>query len=142
LNDAPGLTSKTAQVVQTKLDKGDLLVTPNRAAELRGELLEMPVWDLTPRQLWDTELLLNGAFSPLSGFLNREDYDSVCERMRLVNGALWPIPIMLDVTEAFASELTKGNRIALRHPEGMTLAVLTVEDLWTPDRPAEAEAVL
>lgn len=117
------------------------MAADHRAEELRRQLLHVPVWDLTARQLCDIELLLNGGFWPLTGFLNRRDYELLCEGMRLSSGALWAIPIMLDVTEAFAATLERGSRIALRHPEGMTLAVLTVEDIWSPDRRAEAEAV-
>jgi sulfate adenylyltransferase len=62
--------------------------------------------------------------------------------MRLANGTLWPMPITLDVTEEFARKLTPGtSKIALRDPEGVMLAVLNVEDVWQPDRKAEAKAV-
>ena len=58
-------------------------------------------WDLTARQLCDIELLLNGAFSPLEGFMGQADYERVLAEMRLVSGELWPIPITLDVTAGF-----------------------------------------
>jgi len=61
--------------------------------------------------------------------------------MRLADGTLWPIPIPLDVTEEFASQLSEGDRIALRHPEGMILAVMTVTDIWEPDRWEEARYI-
>ena len=54
---------------------------------------------LNDRQLCDLEMLLNGAYSPLKGFLNKEDYDSVLKNMRLANGIVWPIPITLDISE-------------------------------------------
>ena len=98
-------------------------------------------WDLTPRQLCDIELLLNGAFSPLGGFLGQADYERVLAEMRLVSGELWPIPITLDVTEAFAETLASGETLALRDPEGVLIATLEVGDIWTPDRAAEAAAV-
>ncbi len=119
----------------------ELLVDEQRAAELKKEAIYLPSWDLTPRQVWDTELLLNGAFSPLEGFLGKRDYESVCHEMRLANGILWPIPIMLDVPEGFASSLREGERIALRHPEGMVLAILTITDIWRPDVHEEARLV-
>ena len=119
----------------------ELLVDEDRVKELREEAIYLPSWDLTQRQVWDIELLLNGAFSPLEGFMGKADYESVCERMRLSDGTLWPIPITLDVTEEFASRLSEGARIALRHPEGMVLAIMTVTDIWVPDRGKEAEAV-
>src|SRR5260370_8229753 len=62
--------------------------------------------------------------------------------MGLGNGTLWPMPITLDVTEEFAKKLTPGSsKIALRDPEGVMLAVLSVEDVWQPDRKAEAQSV-
>jgi sulfate adenylyltransferase len=119
----------------------DLMVEEHSAMELKKEAVTLKSWDLTQRQICDIELLLNGGFSPLKGFLGKADYDSVCSGMRLQDGSLWPIPINLDVTETFASQLTQGDRIALRHPEGMVLAILTVESLWLPALEEEAALV-
>lgn len=119
----------------------DLMSHPDRCDFLRLCLLESLSWDLSARQLCDLELLLNGAFSPLNGFLSQRDYVSVCESMRLQNGALWPIPITLDVTEEFARKVKTGDLIALRDPEYMALAVLHVEDIWPADRDFEAALV-
>ena len=118
-----------------------LLVNDERRDELKAEAGSLPTWDLTTRQICDLELLLNGGFSPLQGFMGREDYVSVCQRMRLTDDTLWPIPICLDVTNEFASAVSGGSRIALRHPEGMVLAVLTVTDMWRPDPSGEARLV-
>jgi sulfate adenylyltransferase len=119
-----------------------LQVSADRAAELKAHSKEWPSWDLTARQLCDLELIMSGGFSPLRGFLNRADYEGVCHNMRLANGTLWPMPITLDVTEEFAKKLAPGSsHIALRDPEGVMLAVLHVEDVWQPDREAEAKAV-
>jgi len=98
-------------------------------------------WDLTDRQLCDIELLLNGAFSPLGGFLNKEDYDSVVKTMRLKSGVLWPMPITLDVSEDFAETIKTGDKVALRDLEGVIVATMTVGDIWTPDKKVEAEGV-
>jgi sulfate adenylyltransferase len=98
-------------------------------------------WDLTDRQLCDIELILNGAFSPLEGFLTRAEYVSVLETMRLPGGLLWPIPVNLDVTEKFAAGIGTGDTIALRDPEGVLIATMEVADIWQPDRAAEAQAV-
>jgi sulfate adenylyltransferase len=120
----------------------NLIAEPAQVADLKAHSKQWPSWDLTARQLCDLELLITGGFSPLEGFLSRADYDSVCQNMRLANGVLWPMPITLDVTEEFAQKLTAGSsKIALRDPEGVMLAALHVEEIWQPDRKAEAEAV-
>jgi sulfate adenylyltransferase len=119
-----------------------LIAQPERIAELKSHSKEWPSWDLSARQLCDLELLVTGGFSPLRGFMTRADYEGVCHNMRLANGTLWPMPITLDVTEEFAKKLTPGtSKVALRDPEGVMLAVLNVEEVWQPDRKAEAEAV-
>lgn len=125
---------------------GGELIDRYASAEMQETLKRnsttLPSWDLTQRQICDLELLLNGGFSPLTGFMTRADYEGVCHNMRLANGLLWPIPITLDVTEDFAKSLKgSANRIALRDAEGVMLAILNVEDVWQPDRKAEAEAV-
>ena len=119
----------------------DGIVDDDRAAELKKQSSDWPSWDLTDRQLCDLELILNGGFSPLRGFMGQTHFDSVCERMRLADGTLWPIPIELDVTEEMAASLSVGQSLALRDPEGVMLAALHVEDIWRPDRRAEAQAV-
>jgi sulfate adenylyltransferase len=119
----------------------ELLVSEKKASELKKEAVHLPSWDLTQRQVWDIELLLNGAFSPLDGFLSRADFDSVCKKMRLQNGSLWPIPITLDVNKEFAASLSLGDRVALRHPEGIVLAILTVQDKWQPNHKEEVQSV-
>ena len=118
------------------------LYLPADAAELeKQKAREYLSWDLTPRQLCDLDLLLNGAFSPLEGFLGRADYDAVCAGMRLANGVLWPMPITLDVNAEFAGKLTAGQHIALRDQEGVLIATLEVGDVWAPNKQAEAEQV-
>ncbi len=119
----------------------NLLVGPGRSAELDAEASNLPQWVLTPRQLCDIEQILTGAFSPLKGFMNRADYEGVRDEMRLTNGTLWPMPIVLDVPSAVASGLSDGDRLALMHPEGVLTAVLTVDGVWRPDKESEAEKV-
>ncbi|PWG64138.1 bifunctional sulfate adenylyltransferase/adenylylsulfate kinase [Sediminicurvatus halobius] len=119
----------------------ELQLPAEEAEAEKARAAEYPSWDLTERQLCDLELLLNGGFSPLTGFLGRADYERVVQEMRLTDGTLWPIPVTLDVSEAFAGTLAPGSRVALRDPEGVVLAVLTVDELWRPDREAEAAKV-
>jgi sulfate adenylyltransferase len=119
----------------------DLLADADRAAELKAASRDWPSWDLTPRQLCDLELLLNGGFSPLRSFMSKADHDSVCERMRLADGTLWTIPILLDVPRELADKLKAGSSaLALRDPEGVMLAALHVDEIWEIDREASARA--
>ena len=119
----------------------DLMVDQARAEEIKAVSRDWPSLDLGDRQICDLELLLNGGFSPLTGFMTKAEYDGVCADMRLPDGTLWPIPIVLDVSEELGARLEPGSRLALRDPEGVMLAVLHVEDRWTPDREREAELV-
>ena len=119
----------------------DLMVPAEQKAELRAASRDWLSWDLSARQICDLELLLNGGFSPLRGFLGQKDYESVCANMRLADGTLWPMPIMLDVNEEFAGKLRTGQSIALRDPEGVMLAALHVSEIWQPNLLSEAQSV-
>ena len=109
--------------------------------EAWARVRETRSWDLTARQLCDLELLLNGAFAPLAGFMSAAQYEGVLRAMRLPSGALWPIPVTLDVSEAFAAALGPGETIALRDGEGVPVAVMEVGETWRPDKDEEARAV-
>ena len=119
----------------------ELFLSEGKADEEKQKAENYPCWNLTQRQVCDLDLMMSGAFSPLEGFLGKDDYESVCDSMRLTSGVLWPLPITLDVSEAFADGIGEGETIALRDPEGVLLATLEVTDLWTPDRGSEAERV-
>ena len=119
----------------------ELFVSHESAQKLKVEAADLISWDLTPRQICDLELLMNGGFNPLIGFLSEADYNSVVETMRLEDGSLWPMPITLDVGEAFAEKLNIGQDIALRDQEGVILATMTVTDRWMPDKAKEAKLV-
>jgi len=119
----------------------ELYVSHESAQKLKHEAGTLPSWDLTPRQICDLELLMNGGFNPLKGFLTEADYTGVVEEMRLADGTLWPMPITLDVSEAFAGQVEPGQDIALRDQEGVILAILSVTDKYTPNKAREAEMV-
>lgn len=119
----------------------DLYLPDDQAEAEKERALDYPSLPLTPRQMCDVELLLNGAFSPLEGFLNKADYDSVLADMRLADGTLWPIPINLDVAKEFAEALEDGSKVALRDGEGVLVAVMEVSDIWSPDWKEEAREV-
>ena len=118
------------------------LYAPFDTAEaLKMEATELASWDLTARQTCDLELLMNGGFYPLTGFLGQADYENVVENMRLADGTLWPMPINLDVSAEFADKLAVGQKIALRDQEGVILATLDLSDIYTPNKAIEAEKV-
>jgi sulfate adenylyltransferase len=119
----------------------ELYVSAESAQKLKHEAGALPSWDLTARQVCDLELLMNGGFNPLKGFLSEADYDGVVENMRLADGTLWPMPITLDVSDAFADKIEPGSDIALRDAEGVILAILSVTDKWVPNKAREAECV-
>jgi sulfate adenylyltransferase len=119
----------------------NLYCDENTLATEKAKSQHSPSWTLNHRQLCDVELLLNGAFSPLKGFLTQADYTSVLSSLRLVDGTLWPMPINLDVSSAFAQSITLGDTLALKDAEGVHIANLTVTDCWQPDKLAEAQAV-
>jgi sulfate adenylyltransferase len=119
----------------------ELFLSEAKADEEKLKAKNYKSWDLTQRQVCDLDLLMNGAFSPLEGFLGEADYESVCDDMRLQSGVLWPLPITLDVSEAFAKDIEAGETIALRDPEGVLLATLEISDIWSPDRASEAQRV-
>jgi sulfate adenylyltransferase len=124
---------------------GDILkqlyLSESAAEQEKQRARDYRSWDLTARQLSDLELILNGAFSPLEGFLTEAEYQRVLRDMRLPTGVLWPIPVTLDVSAEFAGRTTVGERIALRDPEGVLIATMEVSDIWEPDKAEEARRV-
>ncbi|GIT91096.1 sulfate adenylyltransferase [Jannaschia pagri] len=131
-----------AKLMNTNLSPiPELYVSYESAQKLKTEAADLVSWDLTPRQICDLELLMNGGFNPLKGFLGKEDYESVVETMRLADGQLWPMPITLDVNEAFAKGVEEGQDIALRDQEGVILAILSITSKYTPNKAREAEMV-
>ena len=119
----------------------ELYVSYESAQKLKVEAGNLPSWDLTARQICDLELLMSGGFHPLKGFQSEADYNGTVENMRLADGALWPMPITLDVSEAFAEKIQPGLDIALRDAEGVILAIMSVTDKWEPNKSNEAEKV-
>lgn len=104
-----------------------------------ADLLHLPRLNLKDRQLHDLEVMLVGGFLPVKGFMNEEDYNSVVENMRLADGSLFPIPIVLDVPKT--STYTVGERIVLCDPYGNPLAVMQIESRFTPNKEKESLGV-
>ena len=115
-----------------------------RHDELEVEAEKLPAIVLNERQLCDLELILNGGFSPLEGYMNQKDYNGVVENVRLANGALFSMPICLDASEKTIRDkkVKPGARITLRDfRDDRNLAIMTVDDVYRPDKKKEAKEV-
>ena len=97
--------------------------------------------ELGPVAISDLELIAVGAFSPLTGFLGKADYESVVEDMRLQNGLVWTIPITLAVGEDEAERLREGEEVALVEPGGKILGILELAERYRYDKEREAQKV-
>ena len=104
-------------------------------SELPEDVLrDAPSYTPRPHELADLELLLTGAYAPLTGFLNRADLTSLARRGRLADGTPWPVPVTLEVPRETAERLSPADpqhrTIMLTDPEGAPVAALSVVDLW------------
>jgi sulfate adenylyltransferase len=121
-----------------------LLRDAPKHAQLAAEAEKLPAVVLTERQLCDLELILNGGFSPLEGFMNEKDYNGVVKDLRLADGALFSMPICLDIGKKIidARNIKPGARVTLRDfRDDRNLAILTVDDVYKPDRVLEGKEV-
>lgn len=96
---------------------------------------------LNKRQISDLEMIATGAFSPLEGFMGREDYENVLHNMKLCNGLVWPIPITLAINKDDSRRFQAGEDISLLDEFGTVLAVLHLEEIYSYDKELEAEKV-
>ncbi|RHW38961.1 sulfate adenylyltransferase [Neobacillus notoginsengisoli] len=96
--------------------------------------------ELDAMALSDLELIAIGAYSPLVGFMGKNDYESVVERMRLQSGIVWSIPITLPVSKKIAAQIAPGDTINLES-EGSVYGVMEVTDIFIPDKKREARMV-
>jgi sulfate adenylyltransferase len=127
---------------------GGILVNRALAGVAREEALEraahLPQVPLSDLNLADLEMIANGAMSPLTGFMERADYESVVHNMRLANGLPWSIPVTLAVDETLADSIRVGQEVALveqEQDETRLLAILKVNDKFTYNQETEAQNV-
>lgn len=110
----------------------DLIVPANEREELFAHAATLPSIQMTQRETCDLEMLATGAFSPLRGFMGRDDLDRVVGEMRLADGTVFPIPVTLSVNDV--SSISPGGQAALRDAKNDLLAVLDVEEIYEWDR--------
>lgn len=114
------------------------VATPAQREEFVSKAEFLPRVQLDERAVSDLEMIAIGGFSPLTGFMNQEDYDRVVSEMRLANGLAWSIPITLSVSEEVASSLQEGSLIRLDNPAGDYIGVLQLTQKYRYDKTREA----
>jgi sulfate adenylyltransferase len=155
----PSVTRRSARGAGTQDDKekillrtetaiaphgGDLVdrVVPEEERRERSmEAAELPKVPLRPRALSDLQMISTGVFSPLEGFMLREEYESVVEDMRLKDGLAWSLPVTVSVDERQARELSENSEIALVDGTGEPVATMVLRELYNYDKEREARMV-
>ncbi len=117
------------------------IVSDAEAATLRDEAAGLPRIELSAKQACDLEMIAIGAFSPLTGFVGKADFESICKDMRLASGTVFPIPVTLAVCDDVKGTLTDGGRAALYHADGTLMAVMDVAEIYAHDRDIEMPGV-
>ncbi len=117
------------------------IVTGEEREELLAKAGEMPGLVLDNADLTEVENIACGLYSPLTGFMNRENYEGVVEEMRLTDGTVWTLPVVLGVSEREAERLKPGSKVALTGSAGRIYAVLQLEDIFSIDKEKEARLV-
>lgn len=126
----------------TSIPHGGILVNrENHSAEALKQAEQLPALTVSDWSISDLELIGIGGFSPLTGFMGKQDYETVVENMRLSNGLVWSIPITLPVTEEEAERFETGETLALKGADGVIYGTLTLEEKYTVDKEREARLV-
>jgi len=124
---------------------GGKLIERNLHGYARQTMFEnahaLPRLTLSQRNLADLECIATGVYSPLEGFVDEEEYNNIVNNMRLSNGLAWSIPVTLQVPEAVSQKCNLDSEIALAHPNGDILAVMTITSKFKPDQDYEAKKV-
>ncbi len=119
----------------------DRAVSAEERQERLGEAAELPRVSLGPRTISDLQMISTGVFSPLEGFMHKEDYESVVEDMRLTNGLAWSLPVTLAASEDTASTLREGSEVALGDGDGEPVATMLLRERYRYDKEREARMV-
>ncbi len=119
----------------------DLIAAPERAEILRQEARNLVSLDLNWNQICQLELFLNGALSPLRGYMGKAEMESVLATMKLPDGTFWPRPMMLTLDARIAEKLSPGQSVALRDAEGFMPAILRISEVWPADLASEMRLV-
>ena len=113
------------------------VLSPEAAREATASAGSLPSITLSAREQGDLEMIAIGAFSPLTGFMGRKDFASVCKDMRLADGTVWPIPVTLSPPDDVAGKVKEGQKFALKDDGGRVLGVMTVQEKYPHDKALE-----
>jgi sulfate adenylyltransferase len=119
----------------------DRAVPTEERQERLMEAAELPKVSLGPRTISDLQMISTGVFSPLEGFMLREDYESVVEDMRLSDGLAWSLPVTLATDEDTARTLKEGSEVALVNGDGEPIATMLLRERYRYDKEHEARTV-
>lgn len=119
----------------------DRLATADEKAEFLAKAESLPKVRLDKRATSDLVMIAIGGFSPISGFMERQDYQSVVDNMRLASGLPWSVPVTLSVSESEANSLKEGDLVRLDAPDGKFIGVLKLTEKYSYDKKHEAVKV-
>jgi len=114
----------------------DRILKPDAAAKAKADAASLPAVQLSPREAGDLEMIAIGAFSPLTGYMREADFQRVCKEMRLANGTVWPIPVILSPADDVTAKINVGDKIALKQGDTI-LGTMTVTEKYKHDKAVE-----
>jgi len=139
------LRSAQNDVTRFPLPHGGTLVqkvfNPEAVSEEARRAKALASLRLNKRQIADIKMITTGGFSPLEGFLGKEDYNSVVDSCHLQDGAVWSIPITLRVSAEETAPLKEGQDVALLGPDGAFVGILHLQEKYSGDKKWEAREV-
>ncbi len=113
------------------------VLSGDAAAAAKTEAASLKAINLSPREAFDLEMIAIGAFSPITGFMGEADFKGVCSNMRLANGTVWPIPVILSPADDVAAKINVGDKVALNDPKGRLLGVMKITEKYKHDKELE-----
>jgi sulfate adenylyltransferase len=108
----------------------DRTVGADRSRELRDSFDDLPVVEIDRDLLFDFVNISRGVYSPLRGFMGRNDFLKVLTDMTLESGVAWPLPIVFDIPVELANEIEPGDRVGIRRPDGTPVGVIDTDSVY------------
>src|SRR3954468_3003696 len=115
----------------------DRVLKSDAVEKAKKEAASLKSIKLSPREAFDLEMIAIGAFSPLTGFMGEADFKRVCTEMRLANGTVWPIPVILSPADDVAAKINVGDKVALNDGKGRLLGTMKITEKYQHDKELE-----